>query len=223
MEVSFRRCVRATTRWTASTVHGSDFQTARITSFSRSVSGDRTPGPDEHDLSCYKLYQLRAGTSRGRRELGVGSWNKGWRRKRSTARAVLFSGKSAWPLRDQVLFQLPASNSQLPALGVGSQNKGWRRKRCTARAVLFSGQSAWPFARPGAIPTSSSQLPSSYANSSARIGNCRILFPVAAKIALHTAGAMPGVLASPIPPGAAWLGTICTSTLGISSMRTTSY
>ena len=48
-------------------------------------------------------------------------------------------------------------------------------------------------------------------------------FPVAANSALQTAGAIPGGLASPIPPGAAVLGTMCTSTLGISSMRSTSY
>ena len=34
--------------------------------------------------------------------------------------------------------------------------------------------------------------------------------------------ALDGVLASPIPPGAAWLGTMCTSTTGISLMRRTS-
>ena len=55
------------------------------------------------------------------------------------------------------------------------------------------------------------------------MGNRRMRLPVAAKIALQTAGAIPGVLASPIPPGAAVLGTMCTSTSGISSMRSTSY
>ena len=48
-------------------------------------------------------------------------------------------------------------------------------------------------------------------------------FPVALKIALHTAGAIPGVLASPAPPGGFWLLTMCTSTTGISSIRSTSY
>jgi hypothetical protein len=62
----------------------------------------------------------------------------------------------------------------------------------------------------------------SYAKSSERIGSLRSRLPVAAKIALATAGIMVGVLASPIPPGAAWLGTMCTSTTGISSMRSTS-
>jgi len=47
--------------------------------------------------------------------------------------------------------------------------------------------------------------------------------PVAAKIAFATAGAIPGVLASPIPPGAAWLRTMWTSTFGDSSMRIASY
>ena len=61
-----------------------------------------------------------------------------------------------------------------------------------------------------------------YAKSSGRIGSLRNRLPVAAKMALATAGIMVGVLASPIPPGAAWLGTMCTSTTGISSMRRTS-
>jgi hypothetical protein len=61
-----------------------------------------------------------------------------------------------------------------------------------------------------------------YARSSLRIGSLRSRLPVAAKIAFATAGMMVGVLASPIPPGAAWLGTMCTSTTGISSMRSTS-
>jgi hypothetical protein len=62
-----------------------------------------------------------------------------------------------------------------------------------------------------------------YARSSARIGNFRIRFLVRAKIAFATAGAVVGVLASPIPPGALVLGTMCTCTTGISSMRSTSY
>ena len=61
-----------------------------------------------------------------------------------------------------------------------------------------------------------------YAKSAGRMGRRRMRLPVAAKMALQTAGAMPGVLASPMPPGLAWLGTMWTSTLGISSMRTTS-
>src|ERR1700722_20272479 len=61
-----------------------------------------------------------------------------------------------------------------------------------------------------------------YAKSSGRIGSLRRRLPVAAKMALATAGIMVGVLASPMPPGAAWLGTMYTSTTGISSMRSTS-
>lgn len=51
------------------------------------------------------------------------------------------------------------------------------------------------------------------------IGSVLTLFPVAAKIALTTAGAIGGVPGSPTPPGASWLGTTCTSTFGISLMR----
>ena len=41
-----------------------------------------------------------------------------------------------------------------------------------------------------------------------RIGNWRIRVPVAAKIAFAIAGAVPGVVASPMPPGFSWLGTM---------------
>src|SRR3989442_1204706 len=44
------------------------------------------------------------------------------------------------------------------------------------------------------------------------IGSLRIRLPVAANIALQTAGAMGGVPGSPTPPGASLLGTMCTST-----------
>src|SRR6266566_651405 len=40
------------------------------------------------------------------------------------------------------------------------------------------------------------------------IGKLRILFPVAAKIALHTAGAVGGTEGSPIPPNVSVLGTV---------------
>ena len=49
----------------------------------------------------------------------------------------------------------------------------------------------------------------------------RMRLPVAAKIALTTAGAIGGVPGSPMPPGVSVLGTMCTSTLGISFMRST--
>src|SRR5207302_1152204 len=49
------------------------------------------------------------------------------------------------------------------------------------------------------------------------IGNLRTRFPVPAKTALHTAGAMGGSPASPTPLGGASLGTRCTSISGISA------
>ena len=67
------------------------------------------------------------------------------------------------------------------------------------------------------------RLPNHYAKSSWRMGRRRMRLPVAWKMALHTAGAIPGVLASPAPPEAFWLGTMWTSTAGIPSMRNTSY
>ena len=63
----------------------------------------------------------------------------------------------------------------------------------------------------------------SYAISAARMGRRRILFRVAAKIALQTAGAIGGTPTSPTPPGRSALGTMWTSmTGGASSMRRTS-
>jgi hypothetical protein len=58
-----------------------------------------------------------------------------------------------------------------------------------------------------------------YTRSSARIGNRLIRLPVALKIALASAGASVGTPISPIPCGGRALGIICTSTAGISSIR----
>ena len=51
------------------------------------------------------------------------------------------------------------------------------------------------------------------------IGSFLILFPVSANNALHTAGAIGGVPGSPTPPCASVLGTMWTSTTGISARR----
>src|SRR5215472_1045234 len=53
------------------------------------------------------------------------------------------------------------------------------------------------------------------------IGSLRIRFPVAANTALATAGARGGTPVSPMPPGSALLGTMCTSTSGASLIRKT--
>ena len=47
-----------------------------------------------------------------------------------------------------------------------------------------------------------------YARPSSRSGSFRMRFPVARKIALVIAGAIVGVLASPMPPGGFVLGTV---------------
>ena len=52
-------------------------------------------------------------------------------------------------------------------------------------------------------------------------GNLRIRLPIAAKIALSTAGAATAIVGSPTPPQKSPVGTTTTSTLGISSMRIT--
>src|SRR5213596_3216899 len=51
------------------------------------------------------------------------------------------------------------------------------------------------------------------------IGSFLMRFPVAAKIACATAGAIGGVPGSPTPPCASVLGTMYTSTFGISARR----
>ena len=53
------------------------------------------------------------------------------------------------------------------------------------------------------------------------IGSERMRLPVSAKIAFVTAGAIGGVPGSPMPPGFSALGTMWTSTFGISFMRST--
>jgi hypothetical protein len=59
--------------------------------------------------------------------------------------------------------------------------------------------------------------------SAVRIGSRRMRFPVAAKMALATAGAAAGTPGSPQPPGGSTLGTMWTSTTGGASlMRNTS-
>src|SRR3984893_8877271 len=56
-------------------------------------------------------------------------------------------------------------------------------------------------------------------NAAVSIGSFRKRLPVAAKIALVTAGTTAEVPASPIPPGDSGLWTIWTSTIGASLMR----
>src|SRR5262249_26200235 len=50
-------------------------------------------------------------------------------------------------------------------------------------------------------------------------GKLRTGLPVAAKIALRTAGVTTEIVGSPTPPQKSWLGTITVSTLGISARR----
>jgi hypothetical protein len=52
-----------------------------------------------------------------------------------------------------------------------------------------------------------------------RMGSLRTRLPVAAKIALATAGAAHGTPGSPMPPGFSSLRTTCTSISGVSFMR----
>ena len=56
-------------------------------------------------------------------------------------------------------------------------------------------------------------------NTEASTGNLRRRLPIAANMALVTAGTISDVPASPMPPGGSWLCTMCTSTSGASFMR----
>ncbi len=92
---------------------------------------------------------------------------------------------------------------------------GWKAKRCRAR-------------RPGrrrpdtsvSVSVMGMLLPDRFSRAdhsekrahASRTGNLRTRFPVAAKIALHKAGATGGTPGSPMPPIASLLGTMCTST-----------
>ena len=58
-----------------------------------------------------------------------------------------------------------------------------------------------------------------HANFCLPIGNARRRLPVAAKMALQSAGATKGTAASPMPPGASSLSTRCTSSSGDSLLR----
>ena len=79
----------------------------------------------------------------------------------------------------------------------------------------FAGGAAKPALRSGAAPAS--QLCCFNAFASTGIFLSRL--PVAAKIALATAGTTADVPGSPMPPGASELGTIWTSIAGASLMR----
>src|SRR5216110_2222600 len=83
------------------------------------------------------------------------------------------------------------------------------RRLCNFATTL--GASGWQLHRPGDA--------SRQGQTKEGIGSRRIRFPVAAKIALQTAGARAGSAASPTPPGGPSLGTRRTSTCGISASR----
>jgi hypothetical protein len=65
-------------------------------------------------------------------------------------------------------------------------------------------------------PTACGSRNHAFLNSSGMIGKRRMRLPVAAKIALATAGASGGTPGSPTPPAGALLERMCTSTTGIS-------
>src|SRR5216684_5246797 len=106
---------------------------------------------------------------------------------------------------DIVFVQLPEISSREKQVNPDRQRNGGEKSRWQRHALFCN--------KPGR---------ERYARSSARMGSRRIGLPVAAKIALQTAGAIGGVPGSPAPPGGSLLGTMCTSTWGISFIRSIS-
>src|SRR6266576_6108284 len=90
-----------------------------------------------------------------------------------------------------------------------------RGARCAVAPVLLDPRRTSASHRQQ--PRTAHGAPDSYV--SFPIGSFLTLFPVATKIALHTAGAIGGVPGSPTPPCESVLGTMCTSTTGISARR----
>jgi len=95
-------------------------------------------------------------------------------------------------------------NDRLPAM------TNWNAPLQKAECRLFD-----PL-RPFGLPNCCSVA---YFNAAGSTGILRKRLPVAAKIALATAGTMAEVPHSPIPPGGSVLLTMWTSTVGASSMR----
>src|SRR5260370_27961918 len=106
-------------------------------------------------------------------------------------------------LRHNIVFvQLPESAAREKEVNPDCQRNRGEKSRCQRHALFCNNLGR-----------------ERYARSSARMGSRRMGLPVAAKIALQTAGAIGGVPGSPTPPGASLLGTMCTSTTGISAIR----
>src|SRR6266851_2294273 len=103
---------------------------------------------------------------------------------------------------DIVFVQLPEISSREKQVNPDRQRNGGEKSRWQRHALFCN--------KPGR---------ERYARSSARMGRRRRRFPVAAKIALHRAGATTGNPGSPMPVGSSLLMTTCTSIFGVSLMR----
>jgi len=92
--------------------------------------------------------------------------------------------------------------------GINAQEKSRMKRRGTTRYLMVRG-----LGRTGGFgkkfPNPQCVIECYFiARSAGRIGSLRILLPVAAKIALHTAGAAGGRPGSPMPPTGSGLGTV---------------
>src|SRR5260370_8127690 len=109
-------------------------------------------------------------------------------------------------LRHNIVFvQLPESAAREKEVNPDCQRNRGEKSRCQRHALFCNNLGR-----------------ERYARSSAPMASRRTAFPLAARIALQTAGAIGGVPGSPTPPGASLLATMWTSTWGISFSRSIS-
>ncbi len=95
--------------------------------------------------------------------------------------------------------------------------KDIRAKAKASTPLLPLGAAAAPRGRSGVEALALARM--SLRKAARSTGNSRTLTPVAAKMALHRAGAAAVVPASPTPPGGLSVGMWITSTAGVSLMR----
>ena len=123
-------------------------------------------------------------------------------------------GPDERPLANRRSLLRPTLASATAPMGGSRRPEGGSIERTIARQVGLS------LVRRVAAAARADSVPACrYASANGRRRSRR---PVAAKTALATAGAIGGVAGSPAPPGRSRLGTMCTSTTGIASRRSTS-
>ena len=117
----------------------------------------------------------------------------------------------------------PCAQPQAP-LPVSMANAPWRLGMVCATSAPVANSASSRVALPppssdGCLGLRPKPLPRPYAeNPSSLMGSVRTRCPVAAKMALHTAGARGGSAGSPSPVGSWSLATKCTSTSGVAGI-----